>query len=351
MRRVLASLPLWMLAGACTLMELPEAGTGGASGGGGLQPDVECTADDECTPTGTDCIVRECASGTCAYTPETELTPIQSQKAGDCRQTLCDGAGNETSVNIVDPFDDNNACTVDICADGVVGHEIMAGERCPEGRCTIDGECVQCLDHADCGAQSCQQGMCVPASCLNDALDGDETDVDCGGASCAPCSADKICLVPTDCVSGVCEPPDIGDGNVCMAATCEDNVLNQNESAVDCGGACGGCPATSACNAHEDCISEVCDGNVCQPPRCIDGVTNGDETDIDCGGPGCDGCATGEACLEPRDCASSVCTNGKCVAPTCGDGVKNGKETKVDCGGADCLPCKVGQQQQIPNQP
>src|SRR4051794_16471710 len=42
------------------------------------------------------------------------------------------------------------------------------------------------------------------AQCLDGVKDGDETDVDCGGLSCAKCAANKGCLRGTDCSSGFC---------------------------------------------------------------------------------------------------------------------------------------------------
>jgi hypothetical protein len=49
-----------------------------------------------------------------------------------------------------------------------------------------------------------------PATCKNKALDGDETDVDCGGA-CNRCAAGKRCRRGEDCESGTCE------GTTCAA--------------------------------------------------------------------------------------------------------------------------------------
>ena len=43
----------------------------------------------------------------------------------------------------------------------------------------------------------------VVVGCDNSTLDGDETDVDCGG-SCAGCAVDLACDGPRDCASGVC---------------------------------------------------------------------------------------------------------------------------------------------------
>lgn len=41
-------------------------------------------------------------------------------------------------------------------------------------------------------------------SCTDGAVNGNETDTDCGGLDCPPCSAGKSCEGPSDCVSSVC---------------------------------------------------------------------------------------------------------------------------------------------------
>ena len=74
-------------------------------------------------------------------------------------------------------------------------------------------------------------------------------------------------------------------------ATCDDNISNQGEIGVDCGGPCDPCQT------------------------CHDRVQNQGETGVDCGGP----------CLP-------------CQPATCTDGVINDGEEGVDCGGP-CLPC------------
>jgi len=96
----------------------------------------------------------------------------------------------------------------------------------------------------------CTGGICQAPACPDGVVNGDETDIDCGGPACPPCVADRICLEPTDCASGVCT------------------------------------------------------GGICQAPECPDGVVNGDETDLDCGGPACPPCETDQICVEPTDCAS-----------------------------------------------
>src|SRR4051812_25528928 len=46
-------------------------------------------------------------------------------------------------------------------------------------------------------------GECVTARCADQVHNGDETDVDCGGA-CGTCAIGKLCLVATDCATGFC---------------------------------------------------------------------------------------------------------------------------------------------------
>jgi hypothetical protein len=54
-------------------------------------------------------------------------------------------------------------------------------------------------------------------------------------------------------------------GNLCQAATCSDGIKNENESDVDCGGACGAtCGAGKTCNTSGDCQSGNCVSSVCQ---------------------------------------------------------------------------------------
>ncbi|MFV8754711.1 hypothetical protein ACNOYE_29545 [Nannocystaceae bacterium ST9] len=82
-------------------------------------------------------------------------------------------------------------------------------------------------------------------SCTNDMLDGNETAVDCGG-DCPPCETGDACLDAMDCVSGVCD-------ETCQAPSCDDDVLNGDELEVDCGGeACGFCELSAFIPAWDD---------------------------------------------------------------------------------------------------
>ena len=176
-------------------------------------------------------------------------------------------------------------------------------------------------------------------SCGDGQLNGDETAVDCGGMDCEPCADGEGCESGSDCESGVCAP----GTSTCASPTCDDLVVNQDETDVDCGGAvCSPCPDGGGCIMDADCQSDVCDAGACVGASCIDGVLNRGETDIDCGGPTCSPCVPGDECLVPGDCDSGVCTGYVCVAASCTDAVLNQDETDVDCGGASCPGCPDG---------
>lgn len=105
--------------------------------------------------------------------------------------------------------------------------------------------------------------------------------------------------------------------------TCGDGTKNGNETDVDCGGACDQkCAVGAACSVAADCAdANLCTAGACAAPNGTDQVKNGDESDIDCGGTntGAPRCETGKACAIGADCSSRGCGyTGTCVeAPSC----------------------------------
>ncbi len=129
--------------------------------------------------------------------------------------------------------------------------------------------------------------------CFNSFQDQGETSIDCGG-DCPACLNEQSCSTDIDCASGKCV------NNVCVAATCTDNILNQDESDIDCGGSsCSECTLGKQCNMHADCTSNYCKLGICTEATCADGVYNGNEEGKDCGG-NCPACAYEEA-EQPED--------------------------------------------------
>ena len=114
----------------------------------------------------------------------------------------------------------------------------------------------------------------LPASCSNAVLDGDETDLDCGGLVCSACPPGAMCLVGPDCVSGVClsaAPP----------WTCSS-------------------PTTTSTSTTSTTTTTL-------PASCTNAVLDGDETDIDCGGSACPPCSNGDMCQNGGDCVGGIC--------------------------------------------
>jgi hypothetical protein len=164
----------------------------------------------------------------------------------------------------------------------------------------------------------------IEPTCFDEVQNQGETGIDCGG----PCEE--------------CEP------------TCDNFILDINanfewfEQNIDCGGPCAPCATCTdgIQNAHwvydpnltmEDFGSDsvgmangllfrlvleqgIDCGYPCQDfcvPTCDDGIQNGDEAGVDCGG----------SCSFP------------CPSPSCVDGIQNGQETGVDCGAPGCPEC------------
>jgi hypothetical protein len=250
-----------------------------------------------------------------------------------CRMlSLVDGL----TVNC-DAFDDgsvNATCEpiVPTCSD-LFQNQDETDVDCGGTTCAACADGSGCVAGSDCQSLVCTGNVCQAPTCSDGVANGTETGTDCG-STCPPCPDGSGCSVGSDCQSLVCT------GNVCQAPTCSDGVTNQDESDVDCGGSCSPCADGSGCVLASDCESGVCTGNVCQVPTCSDGVTNQDESDVDCGGS-CSACDDGSACSIGSDCQSLVCTGGVCQAPTCSDGVTNQDETDTDCGGS-CPGCTDG---------
>jgi hypothetical protein len=91
------------------------------------------------------------------------------------------------------------------------------------------------------------------------------------------------------------------------ADPCHDRVKDGDESDVDCGGACRSCKSGELCTGASDCESRACDAGACRSPTCSDGVRDGFESDVDCGGSCGATCPLDGRCFSGADCASGQC--------------------------------------------
>lgn len=271
---------------------MASSGSTGSTGSTGGQS--SCEQDSDCPGPSGGCVHQTCENKVCVtkYVPANEEST--SKLYGDCRVVKCDGKGNaqEPEIDPADVYDDANTCTNDICKDGKPTQEMKLNTACDlpasEGLCNGAGACVQCLNDMNCTSPFlCIQARCAPITCKSAKKDADETDVDCGG-SCGPCDDLKSCTLTSDCKSRVCTGA--VNGKKCQIPSCGDSVLNGDETDIDCGGsACveqgAPCKDTQKCRLATDCESGVCKAGLCEASSCNDGVQNGGEMGIDCGGP------------------------------------------------------------------
>jgi hypothetical protein len=192
-------------------------------------------------------------------------------------------------------------------------------------------------------------------ACEDNRKNGEETDIDCGGPTCAPCGLGQGCLADSDCGSwpgcdtkkGGCACDAVS--HACVVNHCVDHKQNAGETAIDCGGGeCAGCAEGAACVLHSDCATGGCDllSATCAINHCSDHVQDSSESDVDCGGSTlCPACAVGQGCVTNFDCVSLACDalTGLCDTDQCVDGHIDGSETDIDCGGSTCAArCGVG---------
>lgn len=212
---------------------------------------------------------------------------------------------------------------------------------------TLIGFCVPgcasepCVDDGFFQSSNEDCSKLLRSSCSDKLRNGNESDVDCGG-SCQGCPDGKRCDEDSDCVSGACVNEICVEAQGSAPVSCVDGVKNGDESGIDCGQACpAACENGQGCNSDADCESGRCDPdtNTCVAISCVDENKNNRETDVDCGGRTCPGCHTGRDCIVHFDCISLSCSAQKCDDASCTDGLPNGKETDVDCGGGECNGC------------
>ena len=188
--------------GACHVAGTCDASTGKCS--------------DPAAPDGAACSGGSCAAGVCVPAQAGLCTGVVCAALDACHVAgACDAATGACS-NPAAP--DGAACSGGSCAAGVcvpaqgglcAGVVCAALDACHPASCDpASGACVAApaADGTACGAGLCAAGACVdPAgSCTNGVKAGAETDVDCGGAFCAPCVDGKACAADADCMSGFC---------------------------------------------------------------------------------------------------------------------------------------------------
>jgi cysteine-rich repeat protein len=249
------------------------------------------------------------------------------------------GCGNPDT----DTDGDGIADCDDLCQNGILD----SGEQCDPPGDACDGDGDGFLD-GFCDAQC--QCPTPPAGCGNGSVDSDEQCDDGKRENGDGCRAN--CTLE-DCGDGIKDPQEgCDDGNKiggdgCSAEctpetppSCNDGSTNGDETGVDCGGSCDGCPEGSACSGDNDCQSHICVGGICQPTQCGDGVINGNEE--------CDGANLGGAtCTDLGFPGGTLSCNASCnfgtsgcnILPSCGNGLlEAGEECDNGANNSDSVP-------------
>jgi hypothetical protein len=184
--------------GVCSMMgagvENKSAGTTCSTGYcDGAGKCVECVAATTCPGTDSDCRKRACVANKCAMSNLPDGSVAATQVPGDCKITLCDGAGaTRTATASTDVPVDGNPCTQDVCTGSVPSNpDEEPGVSCSAlGTCNGEGQCVECTYDEQCPYvnyyETCRRATCV--------------DYKCGTAIATGWS----CRPPTDVGFGIC---------------------------------------------------------------------------------------------------------------------------------------------------
>ncbi|WP_437530597.1 hypothetical protein WME79_50045 [Sorangium sp. So ce726] len=270
--------------------------------------------------------------------------------------------------------------------------------RCSEGTTQCDAEdgSIRCLPKATSDAELCngEDDNCDgqvddgPFCCPDNTLNGNESDIDCGGSCLEKCEVGEMCRDDVDCKTSICAgtrcQPKKGLGEPCDADVkcesthCVDGVCCDAECSALCyacttslrgigqDGVCG--PIASDRDPDEECNSQApatcgntgfCNGagacqqhpatTACREATCsADGITleladtcNGSGSCVDRGNQSCapftcrgDACTdqlrAGEPCTSASECADGYCVDGVCCQTACGNGSSG-----------DCQACNV----------
>jgi hypothetical protein len=213
--------------------------------------------------------VNPCLDGTCdnAGTPGTESVPAGTPCATSPGTVMCDGAGTCVECLHSRECPNNRSCDVNHQCVNAPCTDVDCGGVCP----TCDNG-KKCLIDADCTSNACDSVSltCIANQCQDHRLDGLESDVDCGGGICRTlCALGHKCDLDTDCTSGVCD----GLSLVCITDPCADHREDGQETDVDCGGpSCARCAFGRLCHVGSDCVSGRCSMGF--PEECLDPTGN-----------------------------------------------------------------------------
>ncbi|GAB4295233.1 MAG: hypothetical protein Kow0090_10090 [Myxococcota bacterium] len=276
---------------------------------------IEWTVEQTCAAT--------CANGMCTgcitdsdCQPPTKYCDIDTKTCMQCYTNSDCGANEYCNSTSHRCHCDFLTCAGACCGKGETCYNAAcclpdcAGKQCGDDKC--GGECGKCAENEICdGAQQCK---CVP-DCSGKVCGGDG----CGG-SCGSCSANAICQDGgcvcqfLSCGAQCCSSGAQCYGGACCMPDCEGKECGDNK----CGGVCGVCPGSLACEngrcsiqcaANEECASGYCKNGYCEERQeCVAGGDLSSYVGKNCSGSSCPGyleCVQFEITFPPS--SSSAC--------------------------------------------
>ena len=157
----------------------------------------------------------------CDNTPDPQ--PAQCTYNSDCTAPLLCLSG-QCKPECAEDIDctDGAACIEGVCQGGTGGQGGAGGMSSSSSSSGMGGSAVSSSSSTSSGmggmggsvsssSSTSSSTSSGGGSCNNNTMDGTETDVDCGGAACVPCTDGKKCTKSQDCTGGICM------SNVCSA--------------------------------------------------------------------------------------------------------------------------------------
>lgn len=309
--------------------------TSNTCGGGVCKATPQCATPADCPAPPNECVKATCDNGQCGTSFVANDTPVAQQTVGNCTVDVCDGNGNIKTVNDdADlPPDLGIPCQAPMCDQGTPGMKPQpATTSCSDNggtMCDGNGNCVQCLQASDCGADTacrtfaCDAGTCAANDVAAGALVADPTTGDCRSDQC-----DGNGNIVVDAPDGLDLPVDGNEctEDVCTAGTPSNPPLTAGATCSQNGGTmCDGSGLCVECVQDSDCPA----GGACQEPKCNAGVCGfgaagaqtlpaAQQTAGDCQELRCDGTSQTPVSSEldtdvpddGNDCTDDVCTSG-----------------------------------------
>lgn len=179
--------------------------------------------------------------------------------SGACSVLSCSPGFANCNNNAIDGCEVNTTNDPNNC--GGCGIACISGQSCTNSACVGSPIGGPCSSNAACASNICDfvTSTCVGNLCVDQRKDGAETDIDCGGGTCATCAVGQSCLNNSDCTSNACDAFLLK----CVASQCSDHKQDGSETDTDCGGpnSCARCNVGQKCIVASDCAS----GHFCNP--------------------------------------------------------------------------------------